>query len=141
GGRTRAKALINIHLNGAPSHQDLWDLKPGAPAEVRGEFRPIATNVPGMQICELLPGLARRADRYAIVRGLVGAFDDGHNANMVMTGYPGDALKSVGGHPSIGSVISRLSASQEDPALPFVSLLSKNNPTTSGYLGPLYQPF
>jgi len=135
------KALINIHLPGAPSHQDLWDLKPDAPAEFRGEFRPMATRVPGMQICELLPGLARRADRFAILRGLVGAFDDGHNTNMIMTGYPGDALKSVGGHPSIGSVISKLSSSSADPTLPFVSLLSKNNPTTSGYLGPLYQPF
>ncbi len=141
GGRSSAKALINIHLNGAPSHQDLWDLKPGAPAEYRGEFRPIATNVPGMQICELLPGLARRADRFAIVRGLVGAFDDGHNANMIMTGYPGDSLKEVGGRPSMGSVLSKLSSSDGDRALPFVSLLQKGNPAGPGFLGPLHQPF
>ncbi|MBI3857218.1 MAG: DUF1501 domain-containing protein, partial [Planctomycetes bacterium] len=140
GGSSR-KALINIHLPGAPSHQDLWDLKPDAPAEFRGEFRPMRTRVPGMEICELLPGLARRADRFAILRGLVGAFDDGHNTNMIMTGYPGDSLKSVGGRPSIGSVISKLAPASSDPTLPFVSLLSKNNPTTSGYLGPLHQPF
>jgi len=136
-----SKALINIHLAGAPSHQDLWDLKPDAPAEIRGEFNPMATKVPGMRICELLPGLARRADRFAIIRGLVGAFDDGHNTNMILTGYPGDSLKSVGGRPSIGSVLSRLAPPSKDPTVPFVSLLSKNNPTTSGYLGPLHQPF
>jgi hypothetical protein len=135
------KALINIHLAGAPSHQDIWDLKPDAPSEFRGEFRPISTRAPGMQICEFLPGLARRADRYSLVRGLVGAVDDGHNTNMIMTGYPGDSLKSVGGRPSIGSVISKVTGSAEDPTLPFVSLLSKNNPTTPGYLGPLHQPF
>jgi hypothetical protein len=135
------KALINIHLPGAPSHQDLWDLKPEAPAEIRGEFNPMATRVPGMRICELLPGLARRADRLAIVRGLVGAFDDGHNTNMIMTGYPGDSLKSVGGRPSIGSVVSRLTPPAAESTVPFVSLLSKNNPTSSGYLGPLHQPF
>jgi hypothetical protein len=135
------KALINIHLNGAPSHQDLWDLKPDAPAEIRGEFSPMRTKVPGMQICELLPQLARRADRFSIVRGIVGAVDDGHNTNVVMTGYPGDSLKSVGGRPSIGSVISKVTSSTRDRALPFVSLLSKNNPTTSGYLGPTHQPF
>jgi len=135
------KALINIHLSGAPSHQDLWDLKPDAPPEIRGEFRPMATRVPGMQICELLPGLARRADRFAILRGLVGAFDDGHNPNMVMTGYPGDSLKSAGGRPSIGSVISKLRSSKEDATLPFVSLLGRNDPISPGYLGPTHQPF
>jgi hypothetical protein len=139
--KSSPKALINIHLAGAPSHQDLWDLKPDAPAEIRGEFRPMATRVPGMQICELLPGLARRADRFALVRGIVGAVDDGHNTNMVMTGYPGESLKSVGGRPSIGSVLSKLAPPTPDPSLPFVSLLSKNNPTTAGYLGPLHQPF
>src|SRR5258706_9345726 len=98
GARTpRPKSLINIHLAGAPSHQDIWDLKPGAPAEFRGEFNPMATKVPGMQICELLPGLARRADRFALVRGLAGAVDDRHNTNLIMTGYPGDSLQRIGG--------------------------------------------
>lgn len=135
-----SKALINIHLAGAPSHQDLWDLKPDAPAEIRGQFRPMGTRAPGLQICELLPEMAKRADRFAIVRGIVGAVDDGHNTNMIMTGYPGDSLKSVGGRPSIGSVLSKL-APADEPTLPFVSLLSKNNPTTPGYLGPLHQPY
>ena len=67
------KAVINIYLPGGPSHIDLWDLKPDAPSEIRGEFRPIKTNVPGMEICELFPRLAKMADKFSIVRSIVGA--------------------------------------------------------------------
>src|SRR5262249_36520009 len=62
GARGRAKSIIMVLLPGGPSHLDMYDLKPDAPAEIRGEFRPIATNVPGVDICELLPRLARQAD-------------------------------------------------------------------------------
>jgi hypothetical protein len=68
GGRGKAKSVILIFNCGAPSHLDLWDMKPDAPDSVRGEFKPIATNVPGIRISELLPRLARQADKYAIVR-------------------------------------------------------------------------
>src|SRR6185503_5942068 len=61
------KAIINIYLPGGPPHIDMWDLKPQAPAEIRGEFEPIKTNVPGMEICELFPRLAKMADRFALV--------------------------------------------------------------------------
>ena len=61
---------ILVFLKGGPSHQDTFDLKPNAPKEYRGEFRPIATSVPGVAVCEHLPKLAQRADRYAIVRGI-----------------------------------------------------------------------
>src|SRR5437763_14915465 len=64
----KAKSVILIFNAGAPSHIDLWDLKPQAPENVRGPFTPIATNVPGIQISELLPRLAQRADKYCIVR-------------------------------------------------------------------------
>src|SRR5262249_19953154 len=64
----KAKSVILIFNCGAPSHLDLWDMKPEAPDSVRGEFKPIATNVPGTRTPELLPRLARQADRYAIVR-------------------------------------------------------------------------
>ena len=67
------KALINIYLPGGPSHIDLWDLKPDAPREIRGEFSPIKTNVPGMDICELFPKLAKIADKFSIIRSIVGA--------------------------------------------------------------------
>src|SRR5438093_10311025 len=62
------KAVINIHLDGGPPHLDTIDLKPDAPVEIRGEFRPIATRVPGIQICEMLPKVARLADKFAFVR-------------------------------------------------------------------------
>ena len=67
-GRGKAKSVILIFNCGAPSHLDLWDMKPDAPDTIRGLLRPIATNVPGIRISELLPALAQRADKYAIVR-------------------------------------------------------------------------
>src|SRR5262245_50344060 len=78
GVRSSHKSVIMVFLSGGPPHQDMVDLKPDAPAEVRGEFKPIATNVPGVQICEHLPGLAKMADRLAIIRSLVGS--EGHHS-------------------------------------------------------------
>ena len=69
--RTQPKAAIMIYLPGGPSHMDMYDLKPEAPVEYRGEFKPIATNVPGIQICEHMPRQARMMDKLAIVRSLV----------------------------------------------------------------------
>src|SRR5438876_11363060 len=66
-GRPRPKSVIMIHLSGGPSHLDMYDMKPGAPSEYRGEFRPTRTNVPGMDICELLPGQAKIADKFHIL--------------------------------------------------------------------------
>src|SRR5215468_1155225 len=77
--RPSHKAVIMIFLPGGPSHQDIFDLKMDAPAEVRGEFKPIKTNVSGIEICEHLPLLARLADKYTLIRSMVGALDD-HNA-------------------------------------------------------------
>src|ERR1700716_973564 len=62
---TRHKAVINIFLGGGPPHQDMWDLKMDAPTEIKGEFKPIATNVPGIQICEVFPKIAARMDKCA----------------------------------------------------------------------------
>ena len=73
--RRSHKAVIMIFLPGGPSHQDMFDLKADAPSEIRGEFKPISTNVPGIQICEHLPLLAKQADRYSIIRSMVGAED------------------------------------------------------------------
>ena len=66
--KPRAKACILLFMWGGPAQQDTWDPKPDAPAEYRGEFKPIPTNVPGIQICEHLPKLARHADKLAIIR-------------------------------------------------------------------------
>lgn len=137
GRKLNSKALINVHLSGGPSHQDMWDLKPEAPSEIRGEFRPIPTNVAGMQICELFPRLAQMADKFAIIRGMVGSVDE-HSYSTAMTGYSQQSLKAVGGHPSIGSVVSKLSQGASDRALPYVSLMG---PVTPGYLGPVHQPY
>jgi hypothetical protein len=129
------KALINIHLGGGPSHQDIYDLKPNAPVEFRGEFNPIATNVPGMQICEHLPKLAKMADKFAVVRSLVGS-NAGHSNYQTHTGYNQRSLTNIGGRPSIGSVVAKLQGSRPG-APPFVSY----NGGSPGYLGPVYSPF
>ena len=73
GGKRSHKAIIMIYLPGGPPHQDMFDLKPDAPAEIRGEFRPIRTNVPGIEICEHFPRLATMMDRVAVIRSFVGA--------------------------------------------------------------------
>src|SRR5438552_3547334 len=66
----RAKSVIMIWLRGGASHIDSFDMKPDAPAEVRGEFRPISTNVPGIEVCEYLPKHAQMMDKLAIIRGI-----------------------------------------------------------------------
>ena len=83
--RQSHKAVIMIYLPGGPPHQDMFDLKLDAPSEIRGEFRPIATNVPGIQVCEHLPRLARITDKLAIIRSMADAVDD-HSDFMCMTG-------------------------------------------------------
>jgi len=112
----RGKSVIMICLGGGPSHVDTYDLKPEAPAEIRGEFRPIQTNVPGMQFSELLPRQARIADQLAVVRSATWQEPD-HQRIEIFTGYPKRERR-----PSFGSYISRL-AQRGDATLPrFVSL-------------------
>ena len=79
-GTRLAKGVIMVLLPGGPTHLDTFDPKPNAPTEIRGEFRPIATNVPGINICEHLPRLARMAEKFTIIRSLVG-FRDDHNTH------------------------------------------------------------
>lgn len=115
GGRDAGRSAIFICLKGGPSHQDSFDLKPDAPAEYRGEFRPIATNARGVQICEHLPRLAQRADRFAIIRGLThNLADHGIGMRYLVTGNrPNPTLK----YPSFGAVASRaLPSAEEVPA-------------------------
>ncbi len=85
-GVTRShKAVINIYLPGGPPHQDMWDVKTDAPSEIRGEFVPIQTNVPGIDICEMFPRIAASMDKYIPIRSVVGAAG-GHDASQCMTG-------------------------------------------------------
>src|SRR5206468_402662 len=86
-GAKRRKSVIWIWLRGGPSHIDSWDMKPGAPAEVRGEFRPIATNVPGIEICEHLPRQATMMDRLAIIRGIKSNDLGDHTPHYILTGF------------------------------------------------------
>ncbi len=133
--KSSPKAIINIHLSGGPSHQDMWDLKPNAPAEFRGEFMPIATNVPGLDICELFPRLATMGDKFATIRSLVGS-SAGHSNFQTHTGFNQRDMASIGGRPSVGSVVSKIQGSIQG-APPFASY----NGGPSGYLGASYQPF
>jgi hypothetical protein len=130
------KAVINIHLSGGPSHQDMFDLKPDAPVEFRGEFNPIKTNVEGLEICEHFPKLATMGDKFAVIRSLIGS-SAGHSNFQTQTGYNQRDMANVGGRPALGSVVSKLFGSNESGAPPFISY-SGGSP---GYLGPVYKPF
>ena len=107
GGRATGKSIINIYLGGGPTHLDIFDLKPKAPREFRGEFMPIATNAPGLEICELLPRLAGVADKYSVIRSITGLRNE-HTAFPSDSGWSELSLKNIGGRPGIGSVMSKL---------------------------------
>jgi hypothetical protein len=122
----RAKACILLFMWGGPAHQDTWDLKPDAPAEVRGEFRPVATRVPGIQICEHFPQLALRTDQLAIIRSMThGNVDHTQATHFLLTGQPPLPGKTRDEDwPHMGSVLSRLGRGR-DPLPPFVSMRPK----------------
>lgn len=138
---TSPKAVIMICLPGGPSHLDLYDLKPDAPEDIRGEFKPIRTKVPGMDICELFPKQAKIADKFAIVRNMRFHQPD-HKLHEVFTGFP-----TADRRPAFGSIVSRL---QTDPTavLPrYFSLSLADHPRTlakaerPNYAGLAHQPF
>jgi len=136
--RSSQKAAIMIYLPGGPSHMDMYDLKPDAPMEYRGEFRPIQTNVPGVQICEHFPQQARMFDRLAVIRSIVSV--DEHSDSLVMTGYSENQNRTAH-HPSFGSVMSRLRGSASQDVPPFVSMRGMAPGTEPGYLGVAHRPF
>ncbi len=120
-GQSRHKSLILIYLVGGPPHLDMWDLKPDAPSEVRGEFRPIKTNVSGIELCEHLPMMAQRMDRFAIIRSIVDAQDD-HHAFQCYTGRDQRKPMPAGGWPQLGSAVAHLQGSVNAAVPPMVSL-------------------
>jgi hypothetical protein len=138
------KAVINIHLDGGPPQMDMIDLKPQAPVEIRGEFNPIATKIPGIQICELLPKMAAAADKFVFIRSLVGA-SNLHDAFQCQSGFDAKNLVSIGGRPAMGSIVGKLQATAADVAPPFVDLMQGRpfvrNSARPGFLGPTYGPF
>ncbi len=144
GNRTSGKSILNIHLDGGPPHLDTIDPKPDAPSEIRGEFKPIATKIPGLQISELMPKVAGIADKIAFLRSLVGSAG-AHDAFQCQSGFPASNLRSLGGRPALGSVIAKLRGSADDPAPPFVDLMQGRplvrNSARPGFLGPTFNPF
>jgi hypothetical protein len=139
-----AKSVIMVYLPGGPPHQDMFDIKMEAPAEIRGEFRPISTSVPGIQICEHLPRLAKLANKLAIIRSMVGA-KDRHESFQCMTGRLNER-NPPGGWPEFGSVVSKLNASQNSALAPYVNLSPKMRHTPynfghASFLGDGHTPF
>jgi uncharacterized protein (DUF1501 family) len=151
--RTRAKACIVLFMWGGPAHQDTWDLKPNAPAQYRGAFRPITTSVPGIHICEHLPRLARHADKLALLRAMT--HDDVNHTTAtshLLTGRAIPRPEAALGEdwPSYGAVLARLGRGR-GPLPPFVSMMPRvpngaprfveqSHGQGAGWLGPLYGP-
>ena len=152
--KPKAKNLILMFLEGGPAHQDTWDMKPDAPAEIRGEFRPIATTLPGQVFCEHLPMLARVAHHFCYIRGVHHSVND-HNAGayQALTGrHPVEngrliTRPSVTDFPTFGSVLALLRPSGLDQP-DFVHLpdwMSNNGSFLpgefAGFLGSRFEPF
>lgn len=116
------KSVIMIYLVGGPPHQDMFDLKPDAPSEIAGPMRPTKTNVPGIEICDLFPQMAKRMDKFAIIRSLVGA-QSGHNAFQCYTGRtPNDRNAPRNGWAPFGSVVGQLQGQAVKGTPPFISM-------------------
>lgn len=145
GQRSAHKSVILIYLVGGPPHQDMFDLKPDAPKEIAGPWRPTATNVTGIQICEAFPRLARIMDRLIVVRSLVGNQTD-HDAIQVYNGHHPRKPKPSGGWPQFGSTVARLQGAVDPAVPPFVSLCytcthGPYNEPGPGFLGASAAPF
>lgn len=146
----RSQSVIMVYLPGGLSHIDSYDMKPDAPAECRGEFKPIQTNVPGVQLCELMPLQAKIADKLSILRGLRMGYLDHPNLCELVTGFPPNIpIKDVdrppfNHRPAFGSVISRLRAEGAPGLPPYVSLWKPGVFGTQelpGYAGAAHRPF
>jgi Protein of unknown function (DUF1501) len=149
--RGRARSVILLDLFGGPSHLDTFDLKPAAPREIRGEFDPIATSLPGVQICEHLPRLARWMHRLCLIRTMSHGYNS-HNPYAVMTGFTGgndqrDYFSRPSDHPSMGSVCHYAGLGRPGvppyvvlPAFPGYSQGLRRSGPYGGYLGSRYNP-
>jgi hypothetical protein len=151
--RGRAKACILLFMWGGPAQQDTWDMKPDAPAEYRGEFRPIATNVPGLRICEHLPRLARHADKLAVIRSMThGDVNHTTATHFLLTGrdLPNRSGAEHEDWPHYGAILAQLGRGR-GPLPPFVSMMPKvpngaprfveqSRGRGAGWLGPQFEP-
>jgi hypothetical protein len=140
------KAVIMIYMCGAPPHQDMYDLKMDAPSEIRGEFQPIETKVPGIRICEHLPHLAKIMDKCVPLRTVVGSPSGDHDSFICYTGRP-VTNQPPGGWPSMGSAVSKLLGSKTAAIPAFVGLSPKaghppyGSPGHPGFAGSAYTAF
>jgi hypothetical protein len=136
----RPKSVIMVLLIGGPSHIDMYDMKPDAPIEIRGDFKPIKTNVPGIEICEHMPRQARIADKLTIVRNMKFTGDN-HSGEQLTTGWRSDGRARIV-RPAHGAVVSYLREKEMGPAqLPSYVVLSppmKDGPVYRDEFGPLY---
>jgi hypothetical protein len=151
---TPARAVIMLWLWGGPSHLDTFDMKPNAPLEYRGPFEPIATAVPGIHVCELLPGLARRADRFSILRAMHHESNDhGIAGTIALTGSIAGAVGLAGAEnpraqrPSTGAIVGRLHKTEPGSLPPYIILgsplhqgLKRAVGEGGGSLGNAYDP-
>src|SRR3954463_16390110 len=154
-----AKNVIMIFLQGGPSHIDIWDPKPDAPANIRGEFKPIKTNVPGIWLSEVMPLLAKQMDKATLIRSLsytpAGLFNHTAAIYQMMTGYTPDRVSPSGqleppspsDFPHMGCHISKMRP-PEGPMLPFVEMprpLQESNVIgkggAAGFLGKAFDPY
>jgi hypothetical protein len=155
----KAQSVILLFLQGGPSHIDIWDPKPDAPSNIRGEFKPIKTNVTGISLSETMPLLAKQMDKATLIRSLsytpAGLFNHTAAIYQMMTGYTPDRVSPSGqleppspsDFPHAGSQISRLKPPTVS-MLPFVMLprpLQESNVVgkggTAGFLGPAFDPY
>ncbi|MFO0864897.1 MAG: DUF1501 domain-containing protein [Gemmataceae bacterium] len=142
---TQHKAIINIYLPGGPPHIDMWDMKPNAPAEIRGEFSPIRTSVPGIDICEMFPRIAAHAERFAFIRSISDS-DGGHDGYQCMTGHK-KTPQTATYWPMMGSWVSRVQGSANQAVPPNVALMYATgesrwgDPYNGGFLGMAHNPF
>jgi len=141
--RPAHKSVIMVYLSGGLAHQDTFDLKPEAPEAIRGEFKPIATRLPGVQVGELLPKIASVIDKVALVRSIVDLRDE-HSSFQNLTGLPMTQSQREG-KPSFGSVIARIQGPADPIVPPFIDLfpVMQHRPYNSpgpGFLGHAYKP-
>ena len=138
------KAVINIHLDGGPPQLDTIDPKPNAPVEIRGDFAPIQTALPELQISELMPRIAAAAKDFTFIRTLVGS-EGKHHAFQCQSGFKEKDMQALGGRPAMGCVVSKLLGSPDDVTPAFVDMMQGRplvrNSARPGFLGPSFQPF
>jgi hypothetical protein len=147
GVRRSPKSVIMIYMAGAPPHQDIFDLKMDAPLEFRGPYKPIGTNVAGIQISEHMPHCARIMDKLVPIRSMVGSVTGDHDSHICYTGRAKEPPKPPGGWPSIGSTMAKLIERTSREVPPFVGLAPNaghppyGSPGHPGFLGPAFSAF